>query len=37
MKKAFLGFSIGIAAGCILLIIVLATGFWKRFFLSKDG
>jgi len=32
MKKSLLGFSVGVIAVCILVIIVLATGFWKRFF-----
>lgn len=31
MKKSFLFFSIGIAAVCIFVIVVLATGLWKRF------
>jgi len=31
MKKAFLGFSIGVAGACVILIIVLATGIWKNF------
>jgi len=31
MKKAFLGFSIGVTAACVILIIVLATGLWKKF------
>jgi len=35
MKKAILGFSIGTAAVSVLLIILLATGFWKQFFNSK--
>ena len=32
MKKAFIGFSIGIASLSVLLIIFLATGLWKHFF-----
>jgi WD40 repeat protein len=32
MKKTLLSFSIGITAVSVLLIILLATGFWKRFF-----
>ena len=31
MKKTLIGFSIGIALACILLIVVLATGSWKKF------
>ena len=31
MKKAFIGFSAGILAVCIVLIVLLATGLWKRF------
>jgi hypothetical protein len=30
MKKTFLGFSIGVAFSCVLVIIFLATGVWKR-------
>jgi hypothetical protein len=38
MKKSFVGFSIGVAAACVLLIVVLATGLWKRFFYpNNDG
>jgi len=35
MKKAFWGFSIGVAAVSVMLIVLLATGFWKQFFISK--
>jgi len=35
MKKVILGFSIGTAAVSVLLIMFLATGFWKQFFNSK--
>jgi len=37
MKKAFLGFSIGVAAVSVLLIVLLATGFWKQFFYHKTA
>jgi len=36
MKKTFIGFSIGIAVISILLIIFLATGFWKNFFYHEE-
>ena len=36
MKKAFVGFSIGIALISILLIIVLATGVWEQFFIQEE-
>jgi hypothetical protein len=35
MKKGFIGFSIVVAIACILLIIVLATGFWKTLLYPK--
>ena len=35
MKKAIFNFSIGIAAVSVLLIIFLATGLWRRFFLRQ--
>jgi len=35
MKKAFIGFWIGIPLACIMLIVVLATGSWKRFLHTK--
>jgi len=36
MKKTFIGFSIGIIVLSILLIIFLATGFWKNFFYPEE-
>jgi len=35
MKKTFTGFFIGASLLCVLFIIVLATGLWKRFFYLK--
>jgi hypothetical protein len=35
MKKTFLSFSIIIVMICILIIVTLATGYWKRFFYPK--
>ena len=35
MKKTFTGFFIGASLLCVLFIIFLATGMWKRFFYSK--
>jgi len=35
MKKTYTGFFIGAAILCVLFIIVLATGLWKRFFYIK--
>jgi len=36
-KKAFVGFSIGVASLSVLLIIFLATGLWKLIFYPKTG
>jgi hypothetical protein len=36
MKKTYSGFFIGVAAFCVLLIIFLATGLWKKFFYPKE-
>jgi len=36
MKKPFIAVSIVIAAICVFLIIVLAAGFWQRFFPSRN-
>ncbi|MCL2231124.1 MAG: pallilysin-related adhesin [Treponema sp.] len=36
MKKELLGLYIGIAAFSVLLIIFLATGLWKRFFIPEE-
>jgi hypothetical protein len=30
MKRVFIGFSVGVAIACLFLIIILATGLWKR-------
>jgi len=35
MKKTFTGFFIGASILCVLFIVVLATGLWKRFIFSK--
>jgi hypothetical protein len=35
MKKAFIGFSIGVTAVSLIIIIILATGFWKNIFYPK--
>jgi len=37
MKKELLGLYIGIAAFSVLLIIFLATGLWKRFFIPEEN
>ena len=36
MKKTFIGFSIGVTAACVILIIFLATGLWKNFAQSSE-
>ena len=36
MKRTFWGFSIGIAVFCVMLIVVLASGLWKRFLYPKE-
>jgi len=37
MKKTYWGFFIGTAAVSVLLIVFLATGYWKQFFISKPA
>ena len=36
MKKTYTGFFIGVAAFCVLLIVFLASGFWKDFLYPKE-